>query len=83
MEYIAVYEKAKTSVSLTKDTQMDEHLLKGANIYQSEGDEMTLIATPEDGFIGKRPVFPVVTTMSFRPSTELEQAARILLGEEV
>ena len=66
MEYIAVYEKARTSTSLTRDSQMEEHLARGANIYKREGDDMTLIATPEDGFLIARPVFPVPETMSFR-----------------
>ena len=82
MEYIAVYENANVSVSLTKDTQMDEHLLRGAIIYAVEGDENTLIATPKDGFMTERPVFPVARTIRVGASSELEEAARIMLGME-
>lgn len=82
MEYIAVYEEAKVSVSLTKDTQMDEHLLRGANIYAIKEEESTLIATPKDGFLTERPVFPVATTIRIGASSELEKAARIMLGME-
>lgn len=83
MEYIAVYEDAKTSVSLTRDSQMDEHLTRGANIYAvDDTEEATLIATPKDGFLVERPVFPVTTTIRIGASSELEKAARILLGME-
>jgi len=82
MEYIAVYEEANVSVSMTKDTQMDEHLARGAKIYSVEGEKNTLIATPNDGFLTERPVFPVAKTIRIGSSSELEKAARIMLGME-
>lgn len=82
MEYAAVYENDKSSAWLTKDSQMEEHLSRGASIYRSDNGEMTLIATPEDGFLVERPTFPVAETMFVGGNSELEQAARILLGME-
>ena len=82
MEYIAVYEEAKSSISLIRDSQMEEHLARGANIYRREGGDMELIATPADGFLVERPVFPEAETMRVGGNSELEQAARILLGME-
>ena len=82
MEYAAVYEKENSSAWLTKDSQMEEHLSRGAKIYQSDNGEMTLIATPEDGFLVERPTFPIPETISVGGNSELEQAARILLGME-
>lgn len=82
MEYMAVYENAKTSVSLTRDSQMEEHLSRGANIYAVEGGEAMLVATPNDGFLTERPVFPVATTIRIGTNSELEKAARIMLGME-
>lgn len=82
MQYAAVYEEGNSSVWLTRDSQMEEHLSRGAKIYQNDGDEMTLIATPADGFLVERPVFPVAETMRVGGNSEMEQAARILLGME-
>lgn len=75
-EYIAIYENTKSSVSLTRDTQMDKHLSRGAKIYCLDGEEMELVASPEKGYIGERPVFPVRQTMSLwiRPERILEKS---------
>lgn len=80
MGYMAVYEEARTSTSLTKDSQMDEHLSKGANIYKVEGEEATLIATPQDGFLVERPVFPIKQTASLGISKKELEEIRAALG---
>lgn len=82
MEYLAIYEKQRSSASLSRDEQMEEHLSRGANIYQVDGDDMTLIATPEQGFLIKRPTFPVPTTASFGLSAEMLQALKVLMSKE-
>lgn len=82
MEYIAVYENANVSVSLTKDTQMEEHLQRGAKIYAAEGEESTLIATPDDGFLIERPVFPVKRTATLGISKEELEEIRAALRQK-
>ena len=82
MTYIAVYEASKTAAYLSRDSQMEEYLQRGANIYRENGVNRELIATPEVGFLVERPTFPVAVTMQVGTNTELEQAARILLGIE-
>ncbi len=84
MSYIAVYEgeDGNSGVYLTKDSQMDEHLERGAKIMFENGDNsMELIATPEDGFLTERPVFPE-SKRSTVGRSDLEKAAIILLGME-
>jgi len=82
MEYLAVYEKEKSSVSLTRDEQMDGHLARGANIYCLDGGEMTLIATAKDGFLVERPVFPVTITRKIGIHPEQMEPADVSAGTE-
>ena len=51
-----------SEIYLRRDTQMDKYLSMGASIFHEDEDtqERTLIATPEDGFLVERPVFPEV-----------------------
>ena len=56
MLYLAEWEGG--NIFLSKDSDMDDYLAKGACIYAKEdllSDEKTLIATPEDGFVVERP----------------------------
>lgn len=65
-EYFAQYtsEEETTIVFLTSGGQMDKYLELGCSIYEvDEEGEQTLIATPEDGFLVDRPVFPVKETV--------------------
>lgn len=74
---------ANTGFYLTDDRQMDAWLERGAKIYrETDGEPMTLIATPQDGYLVERPEFSVYKTDTLQVNTELEQAARILLGME-
>ena len=67
MEYYAIHEDRKghdTIYYLISSEEMDHYLGKGLKIYAcqegkdpGEGDQ--LIATPEDGYLVERPVFPV------------------------
>ena len=72
MDYLAVFEKdgAKSSIYLTRDSQIEEFLAQGAEIYRGEDgediDDMELIATPEDGLLIERPVFPVVESVNIQ-----------------
>ena len=52
-------------IYLSSSDQMDRYLEKGASIYQEEDGVQTLIATPEEGFLVERPVFPQKTTFRF------------------
>lgn len=83
MPYLARAKDGSSQIYLSKDTQMDTYLENGCNIYfENEDDQSeTLIATPEDGFLTERPVFPKSETITFG-SSEMEQAAKILLGME-
>lgn len=86
MAYLARAKDGSSQVYLTKDTQMDAYLERNCNIYFENNDDETetLIATPEDGFLVERPVFPTTTTFTPKAaSSDLEQAAAILLGLEV
>ena len=58
--YLANYHM-NSEIYLRRDTQMDEFLAKGASIYYEDDEtgERALVATPEDGFLVERPVFPV------------------------
>lgn len=58
--YLANYRNGE--IYLRRDTQMDDFLKNGASIYYEDDQtgERTLVATPEDGFLVERPVFPVV-----------------------
>lgn len=48
-----------TQVFLGNSSQMDEYLGKGASIYLIYNDwSEKLIATPEDGYLVDKPVFP-------------------------
>lgn len=46
-------------IYLLADYQMDIYLSKGYSIYYVENGSKTLIATPDDGFLVPRPIFPV------------------------
>ena len=80
MEYLAKWNGG--CVFLSRDTQMDEFLSKGASIYSVENDAETLIATPEDGFLAERPVFPVPEEATFSAESDYAIAGKILLGLE-
>jgi len=54
------------AIYLSSSEQMDQYLGRGASIYQEEDGVQTLIATPEDGYLVERPVFPQKTTFSFQ-----------------
>lgn len=59
MEYLAKSKDGKSAIFLTIDTQMDMYLEKNCDIYQyDDNGKEKLIATPEDGFLIERPVFP-------------------------
>lgn len=49
--------KGNTGIYLAESSQMDKMLAKGFDIY-AKGDDGTkiLIATPDDGYLGERPV---------------------------
>ena len=67
-EYIAKSPDGLNGTYLSVDNQMDRYLKNGWNIYEFDidaGEEETLIATPEDGFMVERPVFPVMQTIRF------------------
>lgn len=86
MAYLARAKDGNSQVYLTKDAQMDVYLERNCNIYfeNNDNETETLIATPEDGFLVERPVFPTTTTFTPKAaSSDLEQAAAILLGLEV
>lgn len=56
---------------LTKDSQFDTALKNGCNIIRVEdNDEQTVIATPELGFVEKRPTIEKSETM-INPYAEL------------
>lgn len=58
-DYLAVDRNRKEGIYLATDSQMDRYLEAGWDIYQEdESRRRTLIATPEDGFLIERPVFP-------------------------
>lgn len=60
--YIA--KKDGTAKFLSKDAQMDSALERGCTIERVEDDGTeTVIATPEDGFIGERPELEKKGTM--------------------
>lgn len=69
-------------IYLSQDEQMDKYLEKGAEIYSEENGVQTLIATPENGFLVERPVFPVQTTSKQLTANEYEAAVKILFGLE-
>jgi hypothetical protein len=70
------------SVYLSRDSQMEEYLGKGASIYLEENDVETLIATPTEGFLIERPTFPETQSAAGPASNEYAVAGRILLGLE-
>ena len=82
MEYLAVYEKEKSSVSLTRDEQMDGHLAREADIFCLDNGEMTLIATAKDGFLVERPVFPVTITKKIGYVRKQMEPADVSAGTE-
>lgn len=53
MQYVA--EKDGYATVLSRDEQFDEYLDKGCSIYSVDGENETLIATPEDGFLTEKP----------------------------
>ncbi len=56
-----IFYKAKkynSQVYLKDSDQMDRYLERGCDIYMEEDGLDTLIATPKDGYLIKRPVFP-------------------------
>lgn len=82
MAYLAKWDGGQTYLS--KDTQMEEYLEKGASIYCESNNHQSLIATPEKGFLIERPVFPIVASSSIidNNQNDYETAAKILLGLE-
>lgn len=59
MEYLAKSKDGKSAIFLSVDVQMDMYLERNCNIYQRDDNGVEkLIATPEDGFLIERPVFP-------------------------
>lgn len=61
-EYIAKSRKDPLAIYLAADVQMDKYLTVGWDIFETEGGEEKLIATPEEGFLTERPSFPVKET---------------------
>lgn len=59
-EYIA--RKDDNQTYLAKDSQMDDFLKNGCNIYMVKNGIETLIATPEDGYLVEKPKFPIYIT---------------------
>lgn len=49
-------------IYLSNSNQFDEYLGCGASIYEIDKNKETLIATPKDGFLIERPVFPIPHT---------------------
>ena len=67
--YLAKYGNAQ--LYLARSDQMDKHLSAGAEIYQEDEDgAQTLVATPNDGFLVPRPVFPVKSIFFQASETE-------------
>ncbi len=54
MDYIA--EKGNTRIILSKTEQMDKLLDKGFNIYRDKNGKEELVASPEKGFVGEKPI---------------------------
>jgi len=51
--------KGSVGVYLSNSNMFDKYLGYGADIYEIEDGKETLIATPKDGFLVERPVFPI------------------------
>lgn len=66
MVFLAKTKDGKGAVYLSRDEQMEKYLALNCNIYGEDEntEKLTLIATPEDGFLVERPVFPATHTMS-------------------
>lgn len=64
--YLALSPDKESGIYLTRSSQMDYYLRFNYNIYEiDEDEEMTLIATPEEGYLIEKPVFPIGVTVSF------------------
>lgn len=48
--------KGNTGIYLAESSQMDKMLAKGFDIYANDDGDEVLIATPDDGYLGERPV---------------------------
>ena len=55
-------QEPKQGIFLTAEEQMDRYLSLGYDIYEMEGKEKNVIATPEEGFLYGRPSFPNTAT---------------------
>jgi hypothetical protein len=54
--YYAINDNEK--IYLSKDIQMDKYLSKGYSIYEENAISDILVATPSDGYLISKPVFP-------------------------
>lgn len=50
--------KENSQIYLINSDQMDKYLDKGCDIYIEEDGKDTLIATPKDGYLVEKPIFP-------------------------
>ena len=69
MQYIA--KKDGYATVLSRDEQFDEYLEKGCSIYSVDGENETLIATPEDGFLTEKPTLEKTSQSSNSDLTSL------------
>lgn len=76
--------KGETRSDLSKSSQMQKMLDAGFSIYaETEAGKSTLVATPKDGFLIEKPVFPApVTAHLGTGNPEIEKVINILLGIE-
>lgn len=76
MNYVG--ENENSAVCIGRNETFDELLAKGYDIYQYDGDEKTLIATPKDGFLVERPILSGTGSIG----SDIVRALRIIMGTD-
>lgn len=72
-------QKENTAVYVTEIYQMDHYLEKGWRIYQEDGKEKELIATPDKGYLYGKPDIKNISELEIENEIQLRADVDFLL----